>query len=217
MEKKPTTRLILPKHHSLADWDYRPGCLFGLYTDQYVSSPSCLRQVENPPASTTEPFYLKAALAPCIPDGRVVDWRRYQDWDNSYGGYLFRCQDTPFDTLPLNCYQLHQTTHVCQLIKRVGGAETFLFEQEFDPHLGNNEWHHLRVTFWQYIGGDLASVLVVSFEVEVDEEWVELWRFEHPDNLWADEEVNRIGFYGRADTNNHYHWRDNTEIWKAIE
>lgn len=217
MVNKPGAKLILPKHHSLSDWDYRPGCLFGLYTDQYVSAPSCLRPVASVAEETNEFFYLKAALAPEIHDGRIVDWRRFESNAWTYGGYLFRVQDTPFDSFPLNCYRLHQTRDMSKLYKRVDGEETQLLEQANDPYDDVDTWYHWRLTFWQYAGGDLASILRITLEIEVDGEWTQLWYYDDADNLWAESEVNRIGFYATAYPDGKFTWRDNTEIWRAIE
>jgi len=215
--ERPKTKLILPKHHSLADWDYRPGCLFGLYADQYISAPSCLRAIVDPPEETIENFYLKAALAPEIHDGRIVDWTRVQNDAYSYSGYLFRVQDTPFDSFPLNCYRLHKTREYSQLYRVMDGEMTKLLEQATDPYDDVDTWYHWRLTFWQYAGGDLASILRITLEIEVDGEWTQLWYIDDADNLWAESEVNRIGFYATAYPSGKFTWRDNTEIWRAIE
>jgi hypothetical protein len=205
-------------HHSLADWDYRPGCPFGLYPDQFISPPSCLRNIENAESLTSEFFYLKASLAPCIADGRIVDWHRWTGSDvASSAYYLFRCQDCPETGLPQSCYELIFQYGTLELFKMVDGSPQWLSSYDFAPNLNQNTWYHFRVTFWQYTGTDLNKVLRITFEMEIDEEWAEMWYFDDPLNLWAESEVNRIGFGGISTMSDHFQWFDDTEIWKKIE
>lgn len=200
-------------HHSLADWDYRPGAYITISGDRYVSYPSALRTIIDPPETTYEWLYLKDALAHNIPDGRILDWR-YFDTASAIiaGGFLFRCQDISFTDWPLNCYYIQFTPLQTLFCANINGVRNVLYIYEHRPYADPDTWYHTRISFFQHIEADFAVYLRVVFEIQVNAQWTELWSFNHHANLWKDSDINRIGFMCRAFTTNFFQYIDDTQI-----
>lgn len=203
--------------HSLSDWDFPSPTYLAIRTDQYVSAPSSLKGLLCPSGSINENVWLKSALAPCVKDGRFVDWYRWNASAYMDKYILFRAQDVPPLAIPQDCYWLHLRNDYVRLYTRIAGVANEIATGHFIPDLSANTWYRFRMTFYSYLGADLVEVMRAIFEIEIAGEWVEKFNIEDSANLHKDSEVNRIGFMLRVRYATLQQWVDDTEIWKKTE
>lgn len=206
-------KLITP-HHSLTDWSWNENAAAAIYDQRYVSAPTCLAAHKVHADVWHAHFMLDLASGLCIPDGRIVTW--LYDWNAASADFFwyFRCQGDPVgEDPPDNCYWLLHGNESYILYKRVAAANTLLQTAGFDAY-PEKQWVHLRLTWYVCVSALLERFLRIVFEREVGIQWVEIFSFDHGDNLWNDSETNKVGFRLWRLGNDYYDSIDDTEIWR---
>lgn len=216
-----THRLVLPKHHSLADWDFQPGAFFFLDTWTYISEPKCLA---IPSTTTSKNYYgwvmLKSVIDGCIPHGAIVGYfRRGTVLEGTL--YLYcRAQALPPSvgqpSHPVDCYYMTTNYNHLYFRKRVGGVQTQLADIILPTGFIFPQIWQLYRFIWGTESTPGGDVCRLSFQLEVSGEWSTAYTFDDSANLWAASAVNLVGFnmggYGLVQNNRTR--ADDTGIWK---
>lgn len=204
-------------HFSLSDWIFPSPTYMAIRDDQYISSPTSLKSLFSPEALRKEFVWLKSTIAPCVKDGRFIDWYRWSHSTYQMKHILFRSQTTPPLDIPSNCYYLNLRPNFAMLYARQAGIDSLVASCNFTPDLLQNTWYHYRMTWYSYLGEDLLEVMRAVFDIEVEGEWVEKFNIEDSINAFKDSEVNRVGFMARLRSSILNTWVDDTEIWQKTE
>lgn len=200
-------------HHSVVDWDFRTGTVKVLYTDFYVSAPSCLLIYRSNGGIDYPAVLCRIAETLCIAQGEVRTWHRANDRTRSFF-LFFRNQHALGGADYENSYLWAITGDWAYLSRYIGGVPVEI--GHFAVSWANNEWNHWRTVYWN--GKTLAGedALAVDLYKKVAGEWVQQGETLYDtENQWADSEINRSGIgcwtqYGKV------HWFDNTEIWGEV-
>lgn len=204
---------IKRKHFSLTDWDYKDGAYLAIKTNQFVSAPSSLGTTAMPGGTPDQWIILKDALGLCIPDGRIITYYRHT-YGSQYLKLIFRVQDIPTNAFPNNCYFIHLTDSYLILTIRKAGGNTDLKTVSGNWFDAEDQWDYVRLTWWQYITGDLNKCLRITVEWWNGNTWEAILTHDHTDNEWADSATNRVGLILGYASSTHFSWVDDTEIWE---
>lgn len=203
-------------HHTLSDWTFKTGQGLHISTVRYISPPSslCLSSIDG--GFHNAWVLLKDALGLCIPEGRFIT----QIFPRHGGAALLyvylRAQDVPTVLFPNNCYWLYIIGTTVNPYRRVNSVDTDLGQKTFTGAFLPNVWTHWRITFWNYLGTDLVTVLRITVERYQAGAWALLATINDPVNKWADSATNRIGFQFAGSDAPYITNIDDTEIWKRI-
>lgn len=214
-------QLVLPRHHSLADWDLQPGAYFFLDTWTYISEPKCLAL---PSTTTSKNYYgwvaLKAAIDGNIPHGAIAGYF-YRGTTLQGTLYLFcRAQALPpgvgQPAYPANCY--YMTTNYQQWIlrKRVNNVETTLSTINVPTGSMQPQQWQLYQFLWGTESTPGGDVCRFTFKLEQNGQWVQMATYDHSENLWPATGIALVGFnMGGNGLNPSARCRaDDTAIWK---
>ncbi|MBA7587164.1 hypothetical protein ES708_29182 [subsurface metagenome] len=203
---------LLAEHHTIADWDFEHGGLYrALSDDHFISPPTSLKYGYGPDYWKTS-VLCRIPETQCLPQGEFRTWFRTQA--SFVRGICFRNQAALGTANFDNCYYVYIYTPGLYFRKVVGSVESGI--DHTPSYFANNEWIHYRV-FW-YNGFTPAEVpaLCLDHYYEVDGEWVKLGDTLYDiADLWADSEINRVGFRPYIATI-WYNWWDDTEIWGPV-
>jgi len=202
------------KHFSLADWEFEPDHQYYISTVQYVSPPSSLATPAVDVARRMFYCYLSDELAHCVPDGRIITYIRF--------GYLVRSYDFYFRQQPPLAYQGNQNGYRLQLqpandrwrIYRWQDGAGGIIYTGATPEFLAETWYRFKVDFYQYLTEDLELTFRIEFFLEQAGEWVSLGYYDDGTNLFADSDVNRVGFSLDGYNLLTIDYADDTEIWE---
>ena len=162
----PSQKLELPKHHSLADWDFRAGLVYALDNVIFISAPSSIR-ITPTIANTIHVLSLNRDAA-CItlPEGRIeTQWRVTGIGTGAGCGVIFRNQGALGVIDEANTYYVNFFSESAVVAKTVGGGVTALGSWALG-HV-TNTWYRERVTWWNE-----APVLLIRYEYWDGANWV---------------------------------------------
>lgn len=208
---------LIPIHHSLEDWDYQADRGLGIATDQYISSPSSLKeQAVDFPGAENVWVYLKAAVRQKIESGRFITYHRAHHDLYERLFVFFWSQAVPINSDTLDCYRIHFFRQDIKLEKVVDGISTTLETVARDYEWNIDTWYRYRVTWFTFIQADLTTALRVIVDIEQASAWVEKMTFDISDPLWLASDTKLTGFfiYGSDTSPSHI---DDTEIWEKVE
>lgn len=202
--------LLIPKHHSVSDWDMQFGApKTSLSTTRYVSAPSSLRVLEPTGDHYLDVVLCRVAETLCLPQGEVRNWV----WHKIIAVHTacFRNQAVLGTADRLNCYYVHLSGEIVRLYRIVGGTPSLRDQTTYQPFY--ETWTHLRVLFWNGLTPELVEALCVNLYREVAGDWEKEGETMYDtDNYWKDSEINRVGFIPYSTGNLEEYW-DDTEIW----
>ncbi|MBA7623451.1 hypothetical protein ES703_30847 [subsurface metagenome] len=207
-------KIYVPKHHSVADWDFEFGATNrSLSAVQYVSPPTSLRILEPTSADFRDTVLCRIAETQCLPQGEVRNWAWY-----NYIALMVACfrNQAPLGTANFqNCYYVHLSGTSARLYRYIGGVIS-LRDQTTCQTFGQ-AWAHYRVLFWNGLTPSLEEALCVNLYHGVGDIWTQEGQTMYDtDNSWKDSEINRIGFVPYSSDNREQYW-DDTEIWGPAE
>lgn len=202
------------KHFSLSDWDFQVDKGWHLTTDQFVSSPSSLARTNIDEKGPLGWVFLKTALGSNIPQGRIITYHRFMHTGWPAIWVHFRAQALPTNDYPLNEYRLEHTQTITYLRQRVNGTDTLLHEQNNTYTATINTWRQHRITWYTYIGADLALVMRVTWETLITGTWVTQLLKDITSPLWEGTTTNRLGLTIASYWITAKSFIDDTEIWK---
>lgn len=187
------TTLLLPKHHSSADWDFRNASWL-IDTAQYVSSPSSLKFTGSNTA------LCKNSVPATIPLGHVEFWFRSQAVSAYPLIIEFRNQAAVGSANRADTYELQRTldginSDAVAFWRFEGGIAQWIARLGAITSLPANTWHKFRVSWWESWGQ-----LRMRLERWDGANWVQEGSDQvDPVNKWSDSAINRCGlssFYG---------------------
>lgn len=202
-------KLLLPSHHSAADWDIS-GANFTIDNSQYVSSPTSFRG--NFGSGNTPLLMCKnAAVLKCKYGRLITYWRvthtifpfniffRYAhppgnwDWKNYYAVYF----TTPAGSWTIKEYvnaALTRTFTSTKVAQNINTWNRYRFSWWWDWEILNCRLDHEVTGAWQQ-QGDLITI---------------------PNDRHGDETYQRVGLCPRNNWSGIWPWIDDTEIWEYI-
>ena len=205
----------MKKHFSLSDWDLGGDGVLELDAAQYVSAPTSLRFQMHPTTfQQISWFFLKTALSGVLAEGKFLSWIRAQRTNEIQSYIFFRAQDLPTNGWCADSYYVRYRYNNWTLIKRVGASDSTLDTAAITPNLEANTWYQTRVTFYNYTDAHMAPIFRIIIEIKREDEWEVLCTYDDTDPLWADSEVNRIGYRGNGSYEGRWAWVDDTEVWR---
>lgn len=203
--------------YSLMDWDYEdPGPYIS--DEVYVSAPTSLAAQQKVGLIRQGWAFCKLPAALCVPDGRIVSGIRLCDAIAIRLYWFFRAQAYPPEGQvdPDNCYALFYRCQDVRLYRIVGGGLSLLYDYNFPTPLAAETWYWFRLTFWQYLPADLVKLLRVTLDRWISGAWENLFIKDDSDNMWAESEINKVGFNLRYGAAQKITAIDDTEIWERI-
>ena len=206
------SKIIVPKHHSVIDWDSELGSQYrSLDSTVYVSPPSSLHFVGGTPWKSACTLCRHSATL-CLPQGEVRTWwRSNQTYDCAV---TFRNQAPLGSATIINSYRTYSQSPYINVYRTVSGGSLLLAQLPYE--FSENVWYHQRVVWWNGqnpVGEDALCIIVY---MEIDGEWSKIGDTVYDtDNMWKDSDVNRVGlmaWFGVLRDR----WFDDTEIWAPI-
>ncbi|MBA7569784.1 hypothetical protein ES708_11525 [subsurface metagenome] len=205
--------LYLPKHHSVADWDFEAGTAYQLFSEFFHSEPSCLRVYQLNGSEERPSILCRVPETLVLPQGEV---RTFWWTDNLTrdAWLLFRNQHALGGADHDNTYLWSLTGNWATLSRWEAGVSTLI--GSFVISITYNGWFHWRTAFWNGTSPDHNPALCVNLYKEVAAEWIQQGETLYDEvNKWADSEINRVGIgcWVSSDTNKYF---DDTEIWAPV-
>ncbi|MBA7572833.1 hypothetical protein ES708_14620 [subsurface metagenome] len=202
--------LLLPKHHSVADWDFEFGATKrSLSSARYVSPPTSLCILEPTGTPFFDVILCRVPGTLCLPQGEVRNWHYYHYSDSRVA--MFRNQSPLGSAINDNYYEVYLISTTARLYSKSAGILTK--RDETSCQTFTDQWAHYRVVFWNGYTPLAVEALCVNLYREIAGEWVQEGEtMYHTGNLWKDSEINRIGFHAHSLANWPEYW-DDTEIW----
>ncbi len=211
MDKK--SELILPKHHSVSDWDFEHGATYrSLSATQFVSAPTSLRLLKPTAGVWQSAILCREAATLVLPEGEVRNWQ--------YGYYkavhpaLFRNQAGLNSANHLNCYEIYITSTNTYLNRWIAGVLSVRGSTAGVAY--QYAWTRYKTVWWNGETPAHDAALAVNVFIEVAGEWVQMGvTLYDTHNSWKDSGINRAGFRARSFSNHSQYW-DDTEIWGPV-
>lgn len=203
--------LLLPKHHSIADWDFNDNTCRILDPALYISEPSSLRMYRPGPTEPPAVIALcRIAETQCLPQGELRTWAR----SHVAAGEIvltFRNQAALGTSNADNEYDWHIYSPFAQCVSRVGGDETILGSVPLTVE--TDTWYHWRCCWWNGYTPEAEEAICMEFYQEEAGEWIKKGdTIYDTNNHWKDSEVNRVGIRS-CPTYTLTFYFDDTEIW----
>ncbi|MBA7581336.1 hypothetical protein ES708_23238 [subsurface metagenome] len=205
--------LYLPKHHSVADWDFEAGTAHQLFSEFFYSEPSCLR-IYQLNGSTERPSVLcRVPETLVLPQGEVRTYFWTDDLTRD-AWLVFRNQHALGGANRDNTYLWSLTSAWAFFNRYEAGAPTLI--GTIPIIIAYDGWFHWRTVFWNGTNPAGDPALCVSLYQEVAGDWVQQGATLYDEvNKWADSEINRVGIgcWVSSGTNKYF---DDTEIWAPV-
>lgn len=203
---------LIVKHHSLADWDFKPGHRFFLSDAQFVSAPTSLC-CPNEDGWSIDWVYLKPVVCGDLPNARFITKSRYHAIGYYQWDIFFRAQALPVGNFPEDCYYIMITSTQIRMWRRVEGDNTDLVTMPIDPGLTPDVWYTWRLTFGTTYSEGLEKIFRIILDLDRGGGYEQQFSHDCGLNLWEESGTNRIGFDSRQAYDQFPMWWDNTEIW----
>ncbi len=201
-------------HHSLEDWDYNEDTQLNISPAHFVSAPTSLKAGGVGYGERDAYAFLKASVAPCVKDGRVIHYQYPMAAHlRSFFPY-FRAQALPSNFRPDNCYYMAVPGEAVQIYKRTGGVSALIAHEAQTAPMVHNAWTHWRLSWWEYLGADLTPTLDITIDRYIDGEWVQQLLHHDTTPSWGDSAVNLVGFCVTTRNTDTTEWMDDTEVWE---
>ncbi|GAI96584.1 unnamed protein product, partial [marine sediment metagenome] len=155
---------MLPKHHSVADWDFQEGATNrSLSAIQYVSEPTSLRILEPGSTQFYDAILCRIAETQCLPQGEV------RNWQYSYYRYkhpaIFRNQAVLGTADTQNHYSVYLAGTIAYLYRHIAGVSSLRDQSTCQTFV--DTWTHYRTLFWNGLTPELLEALCVNIYREV--------------------------------------------------
>jgi len=205
-------KIYLPKHHSVADWDFENGATNrSLSATQFVSAPTSLKMISPTWVDTYETILCRIDTTQCLPQGEIRNW--HYKHEQHLDPACFRNQAALGSANHANCYSIYLAGTNCYLGRYI--ANVLSIRAQTTCQVTIDTWQHWRVVFWNGLNPDLLEALCVSLYREVAGEWVQEGETMYDtDNSFKDSATNRCGFIARFYA--HIQYWDDTEIWGPV-
>lgn len=207
----PSSKLVLPSHHSVSDWDKNPDATYTLDTGQYVSPPSSLRLSGPGSTNPDTAFICRTIETRNLPQGQLVTSWRSTFIDSDVMLY-FRCQSALGIVFLQNTYRIRYIEGSIALHRIVGDVKYAVGYWAADTDI--NTWWRDRFTWWNGRNLDGEDALTVMMERYIDPDWIQIdnWIYD-TNNRWKDSDLNRVAIGGYEHAGGNFTWFDDTEIW----
>ncbi|MBA7696219.1 hypothetical protein ES703_104862 [subsurface metagenome] len=207
-------KILIPEHHTIADWDFRHGALYrSLSATRYISEPTSLKFLNATGSYIWDTVLCRLDSTLCLPQGEVRTWL-YPSADWAHHPFSFRNQAALGSSNNSNHYFIELSFNVAYLICAVAGDWTIKGSVAVSYSL--TEWNRWRIVWYNGETPGEVPALCVDLYKEVAGEWVKQGSTMYDTaNRWKDSAVNRCGIEGDS-VNNHPEYWDDTEIWGPV-
>lgn len=206
--------LVVPAHHSLADWNFQAGVGFAISSARFVSSPSALRRPTDATQGSLGRFALKESISGNLLDGRFITFILFEHIALSDFRVYARSQTSPHLANPPNTYYFTLRPDRVIFSKRVANVEGWLADGLFFPTLTINTWRRFRLTWYTWLDAALEPTLRVIAEHEQAGTWVHIFTHDIASPLWQTSLTNLTGMELMGPDDLRQNWVDDTMVYK---